>query len=220
MTLSANWQGYLERELREPYFKRLTEFLAEEKKTYEIYPPKEQIFNAFNLTDFEKVKAVIVGQDPYHGKGEAMGLSFSVPRDCPIPPSLKNIFKELKDDLGYDEPNSGDLTKWAQQGVLLLNAVLTVRANVAASHGGRGWERFTDKAISLLGRREQPTAFVLWGNYARKKRSFINPKRHLIIESAHPSPLSASRGFFGSRPFSRINEFLTAKGIEPIDWRL
>ena len=221
MELPRNWAYYLGRETKEPYFLRLENFLAREKAEGRIvYPPDEQIFNAFRLTDFNDVKAVIVGQDPYHEAGEAMGLSFSVPSNVAVPPSLVNIYKELHADLGCPIPSSGDLTAWAKEGVLLLNSVLSVRARQAASHAGIGWERFTDKAISLLGRRDKPTAFILWGRYAQKKRSLINPKKHLIIESAHPSPLSANRGFFGSKPFSKVNDFLAKNGIPPINWEV
>ncbi len=222
MELPSSWVPYLGREMKEPYFLRLIAFLEKEKAAHHpIYPPEEKIFNAFALTDFNDVKAVIVGQDPYHNENEAMGLSFSVPVGQAVPPSLVNIYKELNSDLGCSIPACGDLTKWAKEGVLLLNAVLTVNGEQkAASHAGIGWERFTDKAISLLGRRDKPTAFILWGRYAQKKRSLINPKKHLIIESAHPSPLSAQNGFFGSHPFSRVNNFLREHGIDPIDWQL
>ena len=221
MQLPDKWQAYLGREMQESYFLRLEDFLAHEREQqHVVYPPKKQIFRAFELTSFDDVKVVIVGQDPYHGAGEAMGLSFSVPSACRIPPSLVNIFKEMHDDLGCPIPTTGDLTPWARQGVLLLNAVLTVRANVANSHAEHGWERFTNRAISLIGRRKKPTAFILWGRYAQKKRSYINPKVHLIIETAHPSPLSANRGFFGSRPFSKVNDFLKEHGETPIDWSL
>ena len=221
MQLPTDWQPLLGRETNEPYFLRLKDFLQNERENKRtIYPPEDRIFYCMELTNFDHVKAVIVGQDPYHGAGEAMGLSFSVPQDCPVPPSLKNIYRELHDDLGYPIPSHGDLTSWAKEGVLLLNAVLTVRAGQAASHAGHGWERFTDKAISVLGRRQQPTAFILWGKHAQKKRSLINPRLHLIVESAHPSPLSANSGFFGSRPFSRVNKFLTEHGIEPINWQI
>ena len=221
MQLPADWRKLLARETDERYFLRLQDFLQSEKQAnHVVYPPEDKIFYCMELTNFDKVKAVIVGQDPYHGAGEAMGLSFSVPKECPIPPSLVNIHKELHDDLGFPVPSHGDLTSWAKEGVLLLNAVLTVRAGQAASHADHGWERFTDRVVSLLGRREKPTVFILWGRYAQKKRSLINPRLHLIIESAHPSPLSASRGFFGSHPFSKANKFLSEHGIEPINWQL
>ena len=222
MELPISWQSSLSREMKEPYFLRLEEFLQKERAArHVIYPPEDKIFYAFALTDFSAVKAVIMGQDPYHNKGEAMGLAFSVPQGITVPPSLVNIYKELHDDLGVPVPQHGNLTKWAKEGVLLLNSVLTVNGDQkAASHANIGWERFTDKAISLLGRRDRPTAFILWGRFAQKKRSLINPHKHLIIESAHPSPLSAHGGFFGSRPFSRVNKFLSEKGIAPIDWQL
>ena len=220
MEIPPAWEKYLGKELNEPYFRRLRAFLEEEKaRGVTIYPPEECILNALKYVAPQDVKAVIVGQDPYHGEGEAMGLSFSVPESCPVPPSLQNIFKELTEDIGCPMPKGGDLTPWAKEGVLLLNAVLTVRANAANSHMGKGWEFFTNRIISLIGRREKPAVFILWGKNAQKKRSWVHP-RHLIIESAHPSPLSAHRGFFGSRPFSKANKFLADKGIEPINWQL
>lgn len=184
----------------------------------EIFPAKENIFNAFKLTDFNNVKVVIIGQDPYHGENEAHGLSFSVQEGVKLPPSLRNIYKELKSDIGIEKGDSGDLSNWAKQGVLLLNAVLTVEKDKAGSHSNMGWEDFTDFVVSVLNKKEDPIVFVLWGNYAKTKRKLISNKTHLIIESAHPSPLSAYHGFFGSKPFSKINKFLIDNKKEPIIW--
>ncbi len=189
-----------------------------ESKT--IFPPKDEIFNALKYTDFDNVKVVIVGQDPYHGEGEAHGLSFSVRKGVKIPPSLKNIYKELEDDLGIKPKDNGDLTLWAKQGVLLLNAVLTVEKDLASSHKGIGWERLTDYIIKVLNSKEDPIVFILWGNFARSKKSYITNKKHLVIESTHPSPFSAYNGFFGSKPFSKCNNFLIKNKKEPINWGL
>lgn len=215
-----DWEGLLEPEMQKPYYRELRQFLIGEYRTHRIYPDMYSIFNALHYTAYEDVKVVILGQDPYHGPGQAHGLSFSVLPGVPAPPSLLNIFKELQDDLGCTVPNNGCLKPWAEQGVLLLNAVLTVREHQAASHQGHGWERFTDHIIELLNQREKPLAFILWGSPARRKKSMITNPRHFIVESPHPSPLSAFRGFFGSRPFSRVNEFLVKTGQEPIDWQL
>lgn len=187
-------------------------------QTKTIYPPKDCIFNALKYTDFNDVKVVIVGQDPYHGEGEAHGLSFSVKKGIKIPPSLQNIYKELYDDLGITPKDHGELTGWAKQGVLLLNSVLTVEKDKASSHKGLGWERFTDYVIKLLNNREDPMVFILWGNFAKSKKVYITNKKHLIIESAHPSPFSAYNGFFGTKPFSKTNNFLIKNKKEPIDW--
>ena len=185
-----------------------------------IYPAKENIFNALKLTPYKNTKVVIMGQDPYHGEGEAHGLSFSVQKGIKLPPSLKNIYKEIKDDLNIDEPLCGDLTKWAKEGVLLLNSTLTVVKDTPNSHKDLGWQRFTDYVIKVLNQKEEPIVFILWGNFARTKKEFITNPKHLIIESAHPSPFSARNGFFGSKPFSKTNEFLIKNNIKPIDWDL
>ena len=215
-----DWQELLETELAEPYYQALRKFLIDEYSTRRIYPNMYDIFNAMHLTSYEATKVVILGQDPYHEPGQAHGLSFSVLPDVPPPPSLMNIFKELHDDLGCFIPDNGCLESWARQGVLLLNTVLTVRAHEANSHRGHGWETFTDRIINLLNAHERPLAFILWGNSARRKKNMITNSRHFIIESAHPSPLSASGGFFGSRPFSRVNQFLRSVGETPIDWQI
>ena len=215
-----DWQELLEEELNEQYYQELRKFLIAEYSTKKIFPNMYDIFNALHFTSYADTKVVILGQDPYHEPGQAHGLSFSVLPDVPAPPSLMNIFKELRDDLGCFIPNNGCLKPWAEQGVLLLNAVLTVRAHEANSHKGHGWEIFTDKIIRLLNDHERPLAFILWGRPARLKKNMITNPRHLIIESAHPSPLSASGGFFGSRPFSRVNQFLESVGETPINWQI
>ena len=215
-----DWEALLEPEMQKPYYRELRQFLIGEYRTHRIYPDMYAIFNALHYTAYEDAKVVILGQDPYHGPGQAHGLSFSVLPGVPAPPSLLNIFKELQDDLGCTMPNNGCLKPWAEQGVLLLNAVLTVREHQAASHQGRGWEQFTEHIIELLNQREKPLAFILWGSPARRKKAMITNPRHFIVESPHPSPLSAFRGFFGSKPFSRVNEFLKSTGQEPIDWQL
>lgn len=215
-----DWQELLGDELNEPYYQALRKFLIDEYSTRQIFPNMYDIFNALHFTSYADTKVVILGQDPYHEPGQAHGLSFSVLPDVPPPPSLMNIFKELRDDLGCFIPNNGCLKPWAEQGVLLLNAVLTVRAHVANSHRGHGWEMFTDKIIRLLNEHERPLAFILWGNPARRKKNMITNSRHFIVESAHPSPLSASGGFFGSRPFSRVNQFLESVGELPINWQI
>lgn len=215
-----DWQELLAPEMAKPYYRELRQFLISEYRTRRIYPDMYSIFNALHYTAYADAKVVILGQDPYHGPGQAHGLSFSVLPGVPAPPSLLNIFKELETDLGCKVPNNGCLKPWAEQGVLLLNAVLTVREHQAASHQGHGWEQFTDHIIELLNQREKPLAFILWGSPARRKKSMITNPQHFIVESPHPSPLSAFRGFFGSRPFSRVNEFLEKTGQKPIDWQL
>ena len=215
-----DWANLLNDELQRPYYKELRKFLIGEYRTREIYPDMYDIFNALHFTSYADTKVVILGQDPYHEPGQAHGLSFSVLPNVPPPPSLKNIFQELHDDLGCRIPETGCLKSWAEQGVLLLNTVLTVRAHFANSHRGMGWEIFTDKIISLLNEREKPVAFILWGRPARSKKSMITNPQHFIVESAHPSPLSAHKGFFGTRPFSRVNNFLTSIGEKPIDWQI
>jgi uracil-DNA glycosylase len=218
--LKNDWAPLLEQEFSKPYYLQLRKFLIEEYRTRTIYPDMYDIYAALHLTSFSQVKAVILGQDPYHGPGQAHGLSFSVKPGIPIPPSLQNIYKELHDDLGCPIPNHGYLQKWAEQGVLLLNAVLTVRAGIPNSHRGKGWEIFTNKVISVLNEREQPVVFILWGKNAQEKLELIDTSKHFIIQSAHPSPFSAHRGFFGSRPFSKANAFLKKIGVEEIDWRI
>lgn len=215
-----DWAQFLDDELKEPYYLELRKFLIDEYRTRKIFPNMYDIFNALHFTSYESTRVVILGQDPYHEPGQAHGLSFSVLPDVPPPPSLMNIFKELHDDLACFIPNNGCLKLWADQGVLLLNTVLTVRAHAANSHRGRGWEIFTDKIIRLLNDHERPLAFILWGRPARNKKNMITNSRHLIIESAHPSPLSAFGGFFGSRPFSRVNNFLESIGESPINWQI
>ncbi len=218
--METSWRPILLQETEKPYFKTLRQFVAEERKQGVVYPPKEQEFAALHLTPYEKVSVLILGQDPYHGPNQAQGLCFSVRRGVPPPPSLQNIYKELRDDLGCAIPPHGDLTHWAEQGVLLLNAVLTVRAGQAASHGGKGWETFTDAVIHAVNAKPDRVVFVLWGAYARKKAPLIDTARHVIIQSAHPSPLSANNGFFGSRPFSKINVALREAGRPEIEWQL
>ncbi len=216
--IEESWKRELQAEFEKDYFIRLTDFVRNEYKTTQIYPPGKLIFNAFNLCPFDKAKVVIIGQDPYHGPGQAHGLCFSVNDGVTFPPSLKNIFKEIQDDLGIPVPESGNLTRWAHQGVLLLNATLTVRAHLAGSHQKKGWEDFTDAAIRALAEQREHLVFILWGAYAQKKGAFIDRNKHLVLASAHPSPLSAYNGFFGNKHFSRANEFLKAHGIEPILW--
>ncbi|WP_130861591.1 uracil-DNA glycosylase [Bacilliculturomica massiliensis] len=220
VNIGNDWDGLLEEEFEKAYYLKLREFLVEEYKTRRIYPSMYDIFNALKATPYEKVKAVILGQDPYHGPGQAHGMCFSVKKGVPQPPSLVNIFKEIQDDLGIQPPGHGYLQSWAEQGVLLLNTVLTVRAGAANSHRGKGWEIFTDKIISLLNDREEPIVFLLWGGNARSKTSLITNPRHLILTAAHPSPLSASGGFFGCRHFSKANRFLEECGEGPVDWRI
>lgn len=218
--IEQGWKNALSSEFSDPYFATLKEFLLEEKTKYTLYPPGSLIFNAFERTPFSRVKVVILGQDPYHGPGQAHGLCFSVPKGIEIPPSLKNIFKELASDLQIKIPNNGNLEKWTDQGVLLLNATLTVRAHQAGSHQGKGWERFTDRAISSLSEQKEHLVFLLWGKYAQAKESLIDGKKHLILKAAHPSPLSAHAGFLGCRHFSKTNEYLLQNGESAIDWNL
>ncbi len=219
--LHPSWLSRLEDEFDQPYMKELRQFLVDEKKHgKEIYPPGAEIFAALDETPFDNVKVVILGQDPYHGPGQAHGLCFSVRPGVPAPPSLVNIYKEMATDIGVPPASHGHLISWARQGVLLLNSVLTVESHQAASHRNRGWEQFTDRVIHLLDAEKEAAAFILWGSYAQKKGAFIDRSRHLVLSSPHPSPLSASRGFFGSRPFSRVNAWLEEKGIDPVEWRL
>lgn len=219
--LNPSWKNKLEPEFDQEYMKKLKAFLVGEYKAKKvIYPKGDEYFAALNYTDFDKVKVVIVGQDPYHGPDQAHGLSFSVREGVRFPPSLQNIFKELKADLGIETPKSGSLVKWAEEGVLLLNAVLTVEGGLAASHQGQGWEQFTDKIIHLLNEQRTGLVFILWGSYAQKKAAFVDRKKHLVIESVHPSPLSAHRGFFGTKPFSRANSYLKSKGMSEVNWSL
>lgn len=218
--METSWKEALRDEFDKEYFGELKQFLLEEKKKFRVFPRGQEIFNAFNHTPFGKVKVVLLGQDPYHGAGQAHGLCFSVPDGVPKPPSLVNILKELKTDLGIDVPLHGNLTKWADQGVLLLNATLTVRENQAGSHQNHGWETFTDAAIKQLSLHRNGLIFMLWGNYAMAKKSLIDTSRHVILTSVHPSPLSAHRGFFGCRHFSQVNNLLRQQGVEEIDWRL
>jgi uracil-DNA glycosylase len=217
--IEPGWKSRLLPEFEKEYFVRLAGFIKDEYRNFSIYPPGGLIFNAFDICPFEKVKAVIIGQDPYHGPGQAHGLCFSVKDGVEFPPSLINIFKEINSDLDLPRPMSGDLTRWARQGVLLLNATLTVRAHQAGSHQKKGWEEFTDHVINVLNSEKMNIVFFLWGAYAQKKGESIDRSRHLVLESVHPSPLSASKGFFGNRHFSRCNDYLVSNGIEPIDWR-
>ena len=216
--IEESWRSHIGSEFDKQYFLDLTRFVREEYLHYTCYPPGPLIFNAFNLCPFVRVKVVIIGQDPYHEPGQAHGLSFSVNDGVPFPPSLQNIFKEICDDLHKPMPTSGNLTRWAEQGVLLLNATLTVRAHQAASHQRHGWEEFTDAAIRALNADREHLVFILWGLYARSKKALVDCSRHLVLESAHPSPLSAYRGFFGNHQFSRCNAYLEANGEKAIDW--
>lgn len=218
--IENRWYEVLKTEFESSYFITIKTFLIEEKRQYVVYPPSNLIFNAFNLTPFDKVKVVILGQDPYHNIGQADGLAFSVPNGIQQPPSLQNIFKELNSDLGIPIPKTGNLQKWAKEGVLLLNASLTVRANMAASHAKIGWQIFTDAAIKALSKNKEHIVFLLWGNYAIAKENLIDADKHLVLKTVHPSPLSASRGFFGCHHFSKTNEYLKNNGIVPIDWTL
>ena len=218
--ISNDWAKYLQPEYKKPYYRDLYLKVNEEYRTRKIFPPADDIFNAFHLTPLANVKAVILGQDPYHNDGQAHGLCFSVKPPVAPPPSLVNIYQELHDDLGCYIPNNGYLNKWAEQGVLMLNTVLTVRAHQANSHRGIGWEDFTDAAIRVLNEQDRPIVFMLWGRPAQMKKSMLNNPRHLILEAPHPSPLSAFRGFFGCRHFSKANAFLKEHGLEPIDWQI
>ncbi len=218
--INNDWLEALEAEFHKPYYKQLFATVNQEYKTRLIFPPAKDIFNAFHLTPLHKVKAVILGQDPYHNHGQAHGLCFSVKKGVNVPPSLVNIYQELHDDLGCRIPDHGCLTKWAEQGVLMLNTVLTVRAHQANSHQGIGWEEFTDAAIAACNRQDRPIVFILWGSPAQRKAKMLTNPNHLILKSPHPSPFSAQRGFFGSRPFSQANAFLEAHGVEPVDWQI
>tara|TARA_B110000977_G_scaffold133960_1_gene170586 strand:+ start:2289 stop:2984 length:696 start_codon:yes stop_codon:yes gene_type:complete len=218
--IGNDWNGVLKDEFEKEYFEKLTDFVKTEYKSEVCFPPVKDIFNAFEMCSFSNTKIVILGQDPYHGKGQAHGLSFSVPEGMKIPPSLRNIFKELASDLGVDSPTQGDLTSWAKQGVLLLNATLTVRKSSPVSHQKQGWEEFTDSVIKTISNKKESVVIVLWGKFAEQKVSLIDESKHCIITSSHPSPFSAHRGFLGSKPFSKTNEFLEKKGIEKIDWEL
>ncbi len=220
MAALTDWNPILRGEFAKPYWADLMSFVAAERERHAVYPPHDEVFAALHLTPYAQTKVLILGQDPYHGAGQAHGLCFSVRDGVEVPPSLHNIFAELESDLGIAAPASGNLERWAQAGVLLLNTTLTVRARKAASHQGRGWETFTDEVIAAVSAKPEPVVFVLWGNPARRKKPLIDTVRHTVIESPHPSPLSANRGFFGSRPFSRVNEALIAAGREPVDWRL
>src|SRR6185295_7187609 len=219
--IEESWARVLSDEFQQPYFSAIKQFLLNEKSQgFRVYPPGPLIFNAFNLTPFDKLKVVILGQDPYHGAGQAHGLCFSVPEGIPLPPSLQNIFKELNTDLSIPVSKSGNLTKWAQQGVMLLNALLTVRANQPASHHGIGWETFTDAVIRKISENKTGVVFLLWGKFAQDKQSLIDLTRNYVLKAAHPSPFSANNGFFGCKHFSRTNELLIQTGKEPIDWTL
>lgn len=218
VAIEESWKEVLSPEFEKDYFIRLTDFVRQEYQTTTVYPPGKLIFNAFNLCPYPKVKVVIIGQDPYHGPGQAHGLCFSVNDGVPFPPSLQNIFKEIQSDLGSPIPETGNLTRWAEQGVLMLNATLTVRAHQAGSHQRRGWEEFTDAAIRALAENREHLVFILWGTYAQKKGAFISRDRHLVLTSVHPSPLSAYHGFFGNKHFSRANAYLEAHGETPIVW--
>ena len=218
--ISNDWLTELGAEFRKPYYAKLYQFVNDEYNNGQVFPPANDIFNAFHYTPLSQVKVVIIGQDPYHNVGQAHGLCFSVKPDVDIPPSLVNIYQELHEDLGCKIPNNGYLVKWAKQGVLMLNTVLTVRAHQANSHRGKGWEEFTDAAIRALNKQDRPIVFILWGRPAQMKRSMLDNPKHLILEAPHPSPLSAYRGFFGSKPFSQTNNFLIANRIIPIDWQI
>lgn len=216
----TSWNTVLQSEFEKPYFKDLQAFVAQERETKTIYPPQEQVFKALESLDFSDVKVVILGQDPYHGEFQANGLAFSVHKGVKFPPSLKNIFKELEEDLGIKNIHNGDLSSWAKQGILLLNATLTVEASKAGSHQKKGWETFTDAVIERVATELEHVVFVLWGSYAQKKGKMIDRSKHFVIETAHPSPLSVYRGFYGSKPFSKINDYLVDTGQEPINWQI
>ncbi|EEL48314.1 MULTISPECIES: uracil-DNA glycosylase [Bacillus cereus group] len=218
--LKNDWEPLLAPEFEKPYYQKLRQFLKEEYSTHVIYPNADDIFNALHYTSYEDTKVIILGQDPYHGPNQAHGLSFSVQPGVKTPPSLQNMYKELHADLGCEIPNNGYLVKWAEQGVLLLNAVLTVRQGEANSHKGKGWEHFTDRVIELLNERDKPVIFILWGRHAQAKKKLITNSNHHIIESVHPSPLSARRGFFGSKPFSKVNEILSSMNEKEMDWQI
>lgn len=216
--IEESWKEILKDEFEKPYFSQLTDFVKSEYQQHQVFPPGKEIFNAFNLCPFNGLKVVIIGQDPYHGPGQAHGLCFSVRDGVVFPPSLRNIFKEISNDLGTPIPKTGDLTRWAMQGVLLLNATMTVRAHSAGSHQKKGWETFTDEVIRHVSKQKENVVFLLWGAYAQQKKELIDQTKHFILESVHPSPLSASRGFFGNHHFSRTNQFLQSKGLLPVNW--
>ncbi|MDE5748758.1 MAG: uracil-DNA glycosylase [Acetatifactor sp.] len=218
--INNDWLTEMEPEFRKPYYAKLFQFVKDEYNSTQVFPPADDIFNAFHLTPLSQVKVVILGQDPYHNVGQAHGLCFSVRPEVDIPPSLVNIYKELHDDLGCRIPNNGYLVKWAEQGVLMLNTVLTVRAHMANSHRGKGWEEFTDAAIAALNKQDRPIVFILWGRPAQTKERMLHNPNHLILKAPHPSPLSAYNGFFGSKPFSQTNRFLEEHGVAPIDWQI
>lgn len=216
--IEKSWKETLKEEFEKPYFQNLIQFVRQEYSTHTVFPPGPLIFNTFDKTPFDKVKVVILGQDPYHTPGAANGMAFSVQPDQSLPPSLRNIFKELQSDMGLTPPTNGDLSFWAEQGVLLLNATLTVRKGLAGSHQKKGWEEFTDEVIKTISDKKDSVVFILWGAYAQKKGEIIDKNKHYVIQSPHPSPFSAERGFFGSRPFSKTNKYLSEKGITPIKW--
>ncbi|UYZ59327.1 uracil-DNA glycosylase [Hymenobacter latericus] len=216
--IDESWRKVLQPEFEKPYFQELIQFVKQEYQTQTVYPAGGQIFHAFDACPFERVKVVILGQDPYHGKGQAHGLAFSVQFGVRSPPSLVNVFKELESDLGIARPDNGNLDRWAQQGVLLLNATLTVRASTPGSHQKKGWEEFTDAVIRIISEQKEHVVFILWGAYAQKKAELIDSRKHLVLKAAHPSPYAADKGFFGSKPFSKTNAYLQQKGLEPIQW--
>ena len=216
--IAEDWKSVLKEEFTKPYFDELVEFVKAEYASTTVFPAGRNIFRAFDKCPLDRLKVVIIGQDPYHGEGQANGLCFSVSEGVPFPPSLQNILKEVHDDTGAEMPSSGELDRWAEQGVLLLNAVLTVRAHEAASHAGKGWERFTDAVVRAIAERKEGVVYMLWGNYAQKKGAIADPERNLILRAVHPSPLSAYRGFFGCRHFSMANDYLVKQGKEPINW--
>ena len=220
MKLTNSWKILLQEEFNKQYFKNLLVFLEDEQNKQTVFPPENDIFNAFSMTDFEDIKVVVLGQDPYHGKGQGHGLAFSVLDGVPFPPSLRNIFTEYSSDLGLNMPSSGNLSVWAKEGVLLLNAVLTVRESEANSHKGRGWEQFTDAIIKMISDKKEHVVFILWGKPAQLKSKLIDKTKHLILKAPHPSPLSSYRGFFGSKPFSQVNDYLSENNIKKINWRL
>ena len=216
--IDSSWKSRLANEFNAPYFEQLTNFVRDAYTHHQIFPPAKLIFNAFDLCPFDKVKVVIIGQDPYHGLGQAHGLSFSVNENIPLPPSLKNIYQEIRSDLGIQPLSHGNLERWAKQGVLLLNATLTVQADLAGSHQKKGWETFTDSAIKAVAEEKEHVVFLLWGNYAQQKAQYIDRTKHLVLTAVHPSPLSAHRGYFGCKHFSQTNQYLTEHGLEPINW--
>ena len=216
--IDSSWKSRLANEFNAPYFEQLTNFVRDAYTHHQIFPPAKLIFNAFDLCPFDKVKVVIIGQDPYHGLGQAHGLSFSVNDDIPLPPSLKNIYQEIRSDLGIQPLSHGNLERWAKQGVLLLNATLTVQADLAGSHQKKGWETFTDSAIKAVANEKEHVVFLLWGNYAQQKAQYIDNTKHLVLTAVHPSPLSAHRGFLGCKHFSQANQYLKEHGLEPINW--